>query len=168
MKRMSFTILIVLIACAFVKAQTTATATSTVTAKIPVSLQLSVISGASVNFDFTGKVSQLSTGIEQLNAVSLSYSSNLPWFVTVNASGANFSGGSATNPMPASALQVKNDAGGTYTNLSTTPISLSGTTGSKIAPGAGTIGVDMKLKPGATVTPASNYSLGITYTISNL
>jgi hypothetical protein len=168
MKRILFTISIVLIACLFANAQSTATATSTVTAKIPVSLQLSVSSGASVNFDFTGKVSQLATGIEQLNAVSLSYSSNLPWFVTINASGANFSGGSATNPMPSSALQVKNGAGGNYTSLGTTPISLSGTTGSKIPPGAGTIGVDMKLRPGPTATPASNYSLGITYTISNL
>jgi hypothetical protein len=92
----------------------------------------------------------------------------MPWYVSISASSANFSGGSATSPMPASALMVKNDASGNYSALSTTPVSLSGTTGSKIAPGAGSIGVDMKLRPGPTVTPASNYSLGITYTLSDL
>jgi hypothetical protein len=168
MKRILVTLSIVLIACVMVKAQNTATATSTVTAKIPIALQLSVTAGASVSFDFTGKVSQLATGIEQLNAVTLSYSSNMPWFISINASSANFSGGSSTAPMPASALQVRDNGTGTYSTLTTTPISILGTTGSKIAPGSGTVGIDMKLKPGPTITPASNYSLGITYTISDL
>ncbi len=167
MKRMLVTLTIVLIACAVVKAQT-ATATSTVTAKIPVALQLSVTAGSSVSFDFTGKISQLATGIEQLNAVTLSYSSNMPWFISINASTANFSGGSNTAPMPASALQVRDNGTNTYSTLTTTPISILGTTGSKIAPGSGTVGIDMKLRPGPTITPASNYSLGITYTISDL
>ncbi len=168
MKKTLFTMLIVFVACVIVKAQSV-TATSTVTAKIPVAMQLAVTNGGSVNFDFTGQVSALATGLQQLNAVTLTYSSNTPWYININATTPNFSGGSAAAPMPSSVLQFRNVMQVVVMPpLGTAPISLKGTTGSKIPPGAGTLGIDMKMVPGNTVTPATNYAIGITYTLSNL
>ncbi|MHB8208020.1 hypothetical protein [Mucilaginibacter sp.] len=167
MKNTFFTLVIVLIACVVVKAQSV-TATSTVTAKIPVAMQVAVTNGAAVNFDFTGQISSLATGIQQLNAVTLTYSSNTPWYININATTPNFSGGSLSAPMPSSVLLFRNNAGGTYAPLGATPLSLRGTTGAKIPPGAGTLGIDMKMVPGNTVVPATNYAIGIMYTLSNL
>ncbi|MDB5031179.1 hypothetical protein [Mucilaginibacter sp.] len=167
MKKTLFTLVIVLIACVIVKAQS-ATATSIVTAKIPVAMQVAVTDGAVVNFDFTGQTASLTTGIQQLNAVILTYSSNTPWYININATTPNFSGGSLSAPMPSSVLQFRNNAGGTYAPLGTTPLSLKGTTGAKIPPGASTLGIDIKMVPGNTVIPATDYTIGIMYTLSCL
>ena len=143
----------------------TAAPTATFAVKISEVLDLAVTSGASSTFDFNS-IAKLDAGIETLNAVTLTYKSNKPWFVNVNSTTADFSGASPT-PMPASVVQFKLNGGGSYTTLSTTPTSLSGTTLAKNARGTATLGVDYKVNPGYTYAPAADYGLVITYTISN-
>lgn len=140
--------------------------TKTVDVIIPTVLDLTITSGGSqlANFDQTSK---LDNGIEYLNATTLTYKSNLAWFVSVKAGSANFSGGPAGNSMPASVIQFRKNPGGTYTPLSTIDAPLSGTTGSKNARGTGTINVDFKINPGYIYAPAQDYSIQIIYTISN-
>lgn len=70
--------------------------------------------------------------------------------------------------MPASVVQFKLNGSGTYTPLSNTATSLSGTTAAKNARGTATIGVDYKVNPGYAYAPAQDYGMVITYTISNL
>ena len=144
----------------------TAAPTGTFAVKISEVLDLAVTSGAANTFDFNS-IAKLDAGIETLNAVTLTYKSNKPWFVNVNANSANFTGSSAT-PMPASVVQFKLNSGGSYTALSTTPASLSGTSAAKNARGTATIGVDYKVNPGYDYAPAQDYGMVITYTISNL
>lgn len=141
------------------------TATGSFAVKISEIIDLSVTSGNSLVFDFND-MAKLDNGIEQLNAVTLTSKSNQPWFVSVKANAATFSGGDITTPMPASVIQFKNNAGGTYAPLSTTDTPLSGTAGSKNARGTSTIKVDYKLNPGYNYGPASDYAMTITYTIS--
>lgn len=144
------------------------TSTSIITVKVPEALSLSVTAGTSVDFDFTSDLSLLTTGIEKINAVTLTYQSNKPWFLNINASVANFNGGDGANPMPSSIIQFKNNSGGTYVPLSTTSVSISGTTGAKNPKGASTVGIDYKITPGLNYPPASDYSIGVTYTISTI
>lgn len=144
----------------------TAAPTGTFSVKIAEVLDLAVASGAANTFDFNS-IAKIDEGIETLNAVTLTYKSNQPWFVNVSANTANFTGASPT-PMPASIVQFKLNGGSTYSTLSTTPTSLSGTSASKNARGTATIGVDYKVNPGYTYAPADDYGMVITYTISNL
>ena len=147
----------------------TKTVTSVVNVKIPEALNLEVTTGSVIDFDFSSDLSLLGTGIEKLNAVVLTYSSNKPWFLSINASTDNFTGGNGVNPLPASVIQFKNNAGGTYANLSRTSVSLSGTSGAKNnQKGPSTVAVDYKLTPGYDYPAASDYSIGITYTISTI
>ena len=144
------------------------TATSIITIKVPEALSLSVSGGTSVDFDFTSDVTLLTAGIEKINAVTLTYQSNKPWFLNINATAANFNGGDGANPMPSSIIQFKNTSGGTYVPLSTTSVSLSGTTDAKNPKGSSTVGVDYKITPGLNYSPSSDYSIGVTYTISTI
>ena len=144
----------------------TAAPTGTFAVKISEVLDLAVTSGASNTFDFN-TIAKIDAGIETLNAVTLTYKSNKPWFVNVNANSANFTGSSAT-PMPASVVQFRLNGAGAYSTLSATPSSLSGTSASKNARGTATIGVDYKVNPGYAYAPAQDYGMVITYTISNL
>ena len=159
-------IIFLILGCADANAQKTAT--SIITVKVPEALSLSVSAGSTVDFDFTTDLTLLTTGIEKLNAVTLTYQSNKPWFLNINATTDAFTGGDGTNPMPSSIVQFKNTAGGTYTPLSTTSVSLSGTTGAKNPKGSSTVGVDYKVTPGLSYPPAADYSIGITYTISTI
>ena len=159
-------ILFLVLTCSIAAAQKTAT--SIITVKVPEALSLSVFAGNTVDFDFTNDLTLLTTGIEKLNAVTLTYQSNKPWFLNINATTSNFTGGDAVNPMPSSIVEFKNTAGGTYTPLSTTSVSLSGTSGSKNPKGSSTVGIDYKITPGLNYPPASDYSIGITYTISTI
>ncbi len=134
--------------------------------KISEVLDLAVTSGASNTFDFNS-IAKLDAGIETLNAVTLTYKSNKPWFINVNANSANFTGSSET-PMPASVIQFRLNGNTTYSTLSTVPASLSGTSAAKNARGTASIGVDYKLNPGYAYAPAQDYGMVITYTISNL
>jgi hypothetical protein len=145
-----------------------ANVTTVITVKIPDAVSLAVVSGNTVDFDFVSDPALLTTGIEKLNAVTLTYSSNKPWFLNINATSGNFSGGDGANPMPSSIVQFKNNSGGSYTPLSTSSVSLSGTSGSKNPKGANTIGVDYKITPGLNYAPASDYSISVTYTISTI
>lgn len=144
------------------------TSTSILTVKVPEALSLAVTTGNTIDFDFTSNLTLLTTGIEKLNAVSLTYQSNKPWFLNINATTNNFSGGDGANPMPSSIIQFKNTDGGTYVPLSTTSVSLSGSTGAKNPKGASTVGVDYKLTPGLNYPPSSDYTIGVTYTISTM
>ena len=99
-----------------------ANVTTIITVKIPEAVSLTVETGNTVDFDFVSDVALLTTGIEKLNAVTLSYSSNKPWFLNINATSGNFTGGDGANPMPSSIVQFKNNAGGTYVPLSTTSL----------------------------------------------
>jgi spore coat protein U-like protein len=144
----------------------TAAPTATFAVKISEVLDLAVTSGASNTFDFNS-IAKLDAGIETTNAVTLTYKSNKPWFVNVKANSATFTGSSVT-PMPISVVQFKLNGGGSYTTLSETPTSLSGTSLAKNSRGTATLGVDYKVNPGYTYAPAADYGLEITYTISNL
>ena len=159
---------IIFLILGFADANAQKTATSIITVKVPEALSLSVSAGSTVDFDFTSDLTLLTTGIEKLNAVTLTYQSNKPWFLNINATTESFTGGDGTNPMPSSIVQFKNTAGGTYTPLSTTSVSLSGTTGAKNPKGSSTVGVDYKVTPGLSYPPAADYSIGITYTISTI
>ena len=144
----------------------TSAPTGTFTVKIVEVLDLAVTSGANNTFDFNS-IAKLDAGIESLGAVTLTYKSNKPWFINVNAGSANFTGSSPT-PMPASVVQYKLSSGGSYTPLSTTPTTLSGTTAAKNARGTASIAIDYKVNPGYAYAPATDYGLTVTYTISNL
>lgn len=144
------------------------TASSVINVKIPEALDLAVTAGNTIDFDFSSDLSLLSTGIEKLNAVILTYKTNKAWFLNISASTGNFTGGDGASPMPAAVIQFKNNAGGTYIPLSTTSVSLSGTTGAKNPKGSSTLGVDYKLTPGYGYASASDYSIGVTYTISTI
>ncbi|HXI00506.1 MAG TPA: hypothetical protein VNI52_09565 [Sphingobacteriaceae bacterium] len=144
----------------------TAAPTGAFTVKISEVLDLAVTSGATSTFDFN-TIAKIDAGIETANAVTLTYKSNKPWFVNVTANSANFTGTSAT-PMPASVVQFKLNGAGSYSTLSTTPTSLSGTSAAKNARGTATLGVDYKVNPGYDYAPAQDYGMVITYTISNL
>lgn len=133
--------------------------------KIAEILDLAITSGATNTFEFN-TIAQIDAGIEVQNAVTLTYKSNKPWFVNINANSPNFTGSSAT-PMPCSVLMFKLNGSGSYTPLSTTPSSLSGTSALKNPRGAASIGVDYKISPGYTYDPANDYGLVISYSISN-
>jgi hypothetical protein len=70
--------------------------------------------------------------------------------------------------MPASVIQFKLNGAGSYSTLSTTPASLSGTSAAENTRGTEVIGVNYKVNPGYTYAPAQDYGMVITYTISNL
>lgn len=143
--------------------------TATVAVKIIEVLDLAVTSGGTVTFDFNS-IATLDAGITQANAVRLTYKSNKPWFININANSEFFTGGLVTNPtpMPASVIQYKlNGGAGDFIPLSTTAASLTGTTGAKNSRGTSTIGVDYMLNPGYIYAPATDYGMVITYTISN-
>ena len=140
--------------------------TGTFAVKISEVLDLAVTSGATNTFDFNS-IAKIDAGIETLNAVTLTYKSNKPWFVNVNANTSNFTGASVT-PMPASVVQFKLNGAGSYSTLSATPASLSGTSVAKNTRGTAVIGVDYKVSPGYIYAPAQDYGMVITYTISNL
>ena len=70
--------------------------------------------------------------------------------------------------MPASVIQFRLNGNASYSTLSTTPASLSGTSAAKNSRGTASIGVDYKVNPGYAYAPAQDYGMVITYTISNL
>jgi hypothetical protein len=127
-------------------------------------LDLAVTTGQTVAINFPD-IASLDNGVTVSNAVSLTFRSNLPWFVNVAANTPDFSGGDITTPMPSTILQYRLN-GGTFAPLSTTASSVVGTTGAKIVRGAGTIGIDYRMDPGYVYGPGA-YSLNLTYTISN-
>ncbi|MHB8208017.1 hypothetical protein [Mucilaginibacter sp.] len=134
---------------------------------VPMVLDLTTATGAlnTVNFNTTAL---LDNGITLTNATTFTYSSNQAWYVTIKAASANFSGSSST-PMPASVIQYRlNGSGGSFTALTATAASLTGTTGTKNSRGTSTIGVDFFLNPGYIYAPATDYTITINYTISNL
>lgn len=141
-----------------------ATPTGTLGVQISQVLDLSVTSGSALTFNFN-TIALIDAGITQTDAVTLTYRSNQPWYVNVQANAANFAGSSPT-PMPCSVVQYRLNGGSTFTTLTTNPTSLTGTTSSKNARGTGTVGVDYKVNPGYVYAPATDYSLTITYTIT--
>lgn len=143
----------------------TAAPTGTFSVKIAEVLDLAVTSGASNTFDFNS-IEKIDAGIETLNAVTLTYKSNKPWFVNVKAQTANFTGSSET-PMPASVVQYRLNGTSTYNVLSDVASSLNGTSATKNSRGTASMGVDYKVNPGYSYAPSNDYGLVIVYTISN-
>jgi hypothetical protein len=141
---------------------------STVTLMIPQAIDLSVTEGNSIEFDFTADLKFLVSGIEKLNAVILSYRSNVPWFLSISAGSETFTGGDPSNPMPASLVQFRRNGTSTYSSISTAPASLSGSSTAKNTRGSATIGIDYKIVPGFDYPSSNDYSIGITYTVSSI
>ena len=142
--------------------------TKTVDIIVPTVLDLEVSSGANQIADFN-QTSKIDNGIELLGATTLTYKSNKAWFITIKSSDANFTGGAAETPMPASVIQFRvNGSGNSYTPLTASDQSLVATMGSKYPRGTGTSTIDFHINPGYIYPPADNYSLQIIYTISNL
>lgn len=131
---------------------------------VPEVLVLQPANSLALNFNFNSTTA-LDNGIV-ISGTTIRYYSNKAWFVTIQSGSANFSGGQGN--MPASVLKYKNSQSSAFTDLSPTPQPLSGTTGAKNTRGTGTIGVDFKMDPGYQNPPANNYSITVTYTISNL
>lgn len=141
---------------------------STVTLMIPQAIDLSVTAGNTIEFDFTSDLKTLTTGIEKLNAVMLSYRSNVPWFLTISAASAHFTGGDPAVPMPASIVQFRRNGTSAYASVSTEPASLSGSSTARNPRGSSTIGIDYRIVPGFDYPSANDYSIGITYTVSSI
>lgn len=107
MKRL-FTLIFVLATCLAYKANAqlgTANPTATLGVQISQVLDLSVTIGTTVNFNFN-TIALLDAGITTTNAATLTYKSNQPWYINIQANAANFSGSSPT-PMPASVVQYR-------------------------------------------------------------
>lgn len=140
----------------------------TVDIVIPTVLDLQITSGANpiVDFNETGKID---AGIELQSATSITYRSNKAWFITIQAANANFSGGLAGTPMPASVIGYRlSGTGNNYTALTATAQPLVATTSSKNVRGTGSYSLDFRIDPGYIYPPAQDYTLQIIYTISNL
>lgn len=135
-----------------------------ITIAIPEVLVLQPINSPALNFIFNSTTA-LDNGIV-IGGTTIRYYSNKAWFVTIQSGSANFSGGQGN--MPASVLKFKNSFSSTFTDLSQIAQPLSGTSDAKNIRGTGTIGVDFKMDPGYLNAPANNYSITVTYTISNL
>ncbi|HEY0896920.1 MAG TPA: hypothetical protein VGE15_10250, partial [Sphingobacteriaceae bacterium] len=139
-----------------------------VTLMIPQAIDLSVAEGNSIEFDFTADLKSLVSGLEKLNAVILSYRSNVPWFLSISAGTEHFAGGDPSKPMPASLVQFRRNGTGTYSAISTVPASLSGSSSAKNSRGSATISIDYKIVPGFGYPSSNDYSIGITYTVSSI
>jgi hypothetical protein len=140
----------------------------TVTITVPTVLDLQVTSGANPVADFN-QTDKIDNGIEIIGATSLTYRSNKAWFATIRAASADFSGGVAGNPMPASVIQYRiSGSGNSYSPVSSIEKTLIAASGSKYPRGTGSTSIDFMVDPGYNYPPAQNYTLQLIYTISNL
>ena len=134
---------------------------------VPTVLDLQITSGAHPIIDFN-ETSKIDNGIEIQAATTITYRSNKSWFITIQAANANFSGGVAGSPMPASVIGFRLSGTSSYTALSANPQPLLASSGSKYPRGIGSHNLDFKIDPGYIYPPAQNYTLQVIYTISNL
>ena len=104
---------------------------------------------------------QLTAGIEQTNAVTLTYKANKATTLSIKALQSNFASTTATDPMPVGVIQWKK-TGGTYAALSTT----AATVASGQAKGTGDVVIDYKITPGLAYDPALDYAVTIEYTLT--
>lgn len=140
----------------------------TVAVTIPTVLDLQINSGANPVVDFN-VTSKIDNGIELIAATTMTYRSNKAWFVTIKSGSADFTGGVAGTPMPASVIKYRlNGFAAQYSPLSNIDQPLVASTGSKYLRGTGSGSIDFQINPGYNYPPAQNYSLQIIYTISNL
>lgn len=130
---------------------------------IPEILVLQPANSPALNFNFNSTTA-LENGIN-VTGTTLRYYSNKSYFVSIQTGSPNFSGGQGN--MPASVLKFKNSQSSTYTDLTSAPKALAGSTGAKLTRGTGTFGVDFRMDPGYQYPPADNYSITVIYTISN-
>ncbi|HAL81047.1 MAG TPA: hypothetical protein DCO83_01495 [Mucilaginibacter sp.] len=138
---------------------------ATVTTTIATILDLALTTGTTVPINFPD-IASLDNGVTTTGAVSLTFRSNLPWFVNVAANSSTFSDGDHNTPMPSSVLFYKLGGTQTFIPLTTTASSVVGTTGAKVQRGAGTIAIDYYMNPRYDYGPGA-YTLALTYTISN-
>ncbi|HEY1006296.1 MAG TPA: hypothetical protein VGD92_03915 [Sphingobacteriaceae bacterium] len=138
--------------------------TSNVAAKIAAVTEISA-SGTKDDavFNFT-TAAELTDGITLPPVFTLTAKSNKPYYVTVAAAAANFSGGSVSDPLPVEKLLVKIDAG------SFVPLSASATTiigaGTNAARGIKEYVIHYRMEPGFDAAPALDYTTTLTYTIT--
>ncbi len=138
-------------------------------AAVPVSIVISEIlilqpdASPALNFDFSSTTA-LDNGIN-ITGTTLRYYSNKSYFVMIQAGSAHFSGGQGN--MPASVLKFRTTLAPGFTDLTSAPEPLAGTTGVRLTRGTGTFGVDFRMDPGYAYPPADNYSITVIYTISN-
>lgn len=104
---------------------------------------------------------QLTNGITTIGAVSLDYSANALTKIMVNASTANFAGGSGSNPMPSTVLTITN--GVNTAALTTTPQAIA----TSLPKGTGTVSIDYKITPGLTYDAAADYAISLVYTLTS-
>lgn len=139
---------------------------TTVPITIPTVLDLQITANTATSANFNSTAT-LDNGITFSNGTTLTYKSNKAYFITINSQTANFTGGS--NPaMPASVIGYKLHTNPTYVALSSTAANLVGALGSESTRGTGTWSIDFLVNPGYLYPAATNYSITIVYTISNL
>jgi hypothetical protein len=98
----------------------------------------------------------------------LTYKSNKPYYITIKAASANFSGGVAESPIAAGVIKYKLNPSGTYASLTSNPSALVGSAAAMQPNGKGTYSIDFFIDPDYISAPAQNYVLQVIYTISNL
>ncbi|MEJ7740676.1 MAG: hypothetical protein WKF97_24940 [Chitinophagaceae bacterium] len=158
MKKVIFSIAIILSGLISLKAQTSATASQTVTLILKNAISINITSATGTNFTFNNSDEYLN-GETNASATTLQVQSNRPWAVTVKTTSANFSGPAApAAPMPSSVLGVRLNGGTTFAALSTTATAL--TSGER---GNASFSVDYKATPGFTYD-AGTYAISVVYT----
>jgi len=156
-------------------AQTQTSIPISITVPTVLALQVTANSANSVTFSNTnpGPGPDLDHGITLTSATTLTYTANMAYFIQINSSTPNFTGGPTTGSppiMPVSVVQYKLHSNSTYIPLSSTPTNLVGAMGSEVTRGTGTYVLDFFINPGYTYAPATAtnpYVITIVYTISN-
>jgi len=166
MKKLVLNVVVILITVFAAKTASaqSSTQSSAFTVNIALVKELSA-SGGTFNYNFS-TATALESGIASTDPVTLTYKSNGLSYISINAQAANFTGGEAGNPMPASVIKWRVGNSGSYTNLSNSPADVLGSASSKNARGTGSVAVNYLVQPGLTYAPASDYAINVVYTLT--
>ena len=147
-------------------AQSTATDSKNenITVELKDAVELTLTSNANGNAFLFDNVDEYENGLTNLNASTLKVRSNKAWKIDVKANSANFTGGDATTPMPASVLSV-GIGNQNFLPLSTTAQDLkTGPRGTNTVAG-NFFNVDYKANPGFNYS-AGVYVMNVVYTLT--
>ncbi|HEY0895097.1 MAG TPA: hypothetical protein VGE15_00965 [Sphingobacteriaceae bacterium] len=148
----------------FATADIYAQVTSAVAAKIGAVTELSASGTKDAGvFNFT-TVAELTDGLTLSDVFTLTAKSNKPYYISVKAAAANFSGGTAEGPLSVGKLSVSTD-GTTFLPLTALDQKLIGSSTNEIR-GTKNYPIHYKMVPGFDVAPAQDYSTTLTYTIT--